>query len=53
MIEWNKEQIENFLRHETMKNDTVCHTLAATLAKDNLLNKIIRANPEEYSERVE
>ena len=50
---WTKEQIENFLRHETMMSDHACKRLASQLSKGSILNLLIGSEPEDYTEQYE
>ena len=50
---WSKEQLENFLRHETTMSDDACKKLASILLKQNLVNLMVTSNPENYNTRKE
>ena len=50
---WTKEQIENFLRHETMMSDDQCKKVANTLFKKDILNMAMFLINEDYTHRIE
>jgi hypothetical protein len=53
MEHWTKEQVENFLRHETTMSDDACKKLASKLTKHNLINLLINSKPCDYIIRYE
>lgn len=52
-VNWTKEQLENFFRHETQWGDEACKKIASKLAKNGILNLLLKSNPEAYTVRHE
>ena len=49
---WTKEQIENFLRHETLMSDDQCKKTASLLYKEDIFNTAMFAINENYTHRI-
>lgn len=50
---WTKDQIENFLRHETTASDETCKRMASWLFKNGVFNIAGSCSPNDYSNRIE
>ena len=50
---WTKDQIENFLRQETLMSDDQCKKTASLLFKKDILNTAMFSINEDYTHGIE